>query len=170
MTKNARPNTEDWRELYQRIKEALQIFGEDEEAGVGDYFLIDDIIEPHTHLLQVQKLHMLRPEIMASAQRALRGFPDWQIKVFVIAQEEKTIIDSDNGLILRSDGIVDILIEHCSPRNIAAYGIKGAVAHPSIRVALATRPPSPRALPMLATSRRMKAPSASRVLNILRKK
>ncbi|MBX9777282.1 MAG: hypothetical protein K2Y71_23135 [Xanthobacteraceae bacterium] len=99
----------EWRELYQRIKGVLQIYGEDEEAGVGDYFLIDDIIDPNTHLLQIQKLHMLRPEIMNSVQRVLRGFPDWQIKVFVISPEEKTIIDPENGLLLRSDGIIDTL-------------------------------------------------------------
>lgn len=116
----------DWRELYRRIKNALQIFGEDEEAGVGDYFLIDDIIEPHTHLLQIQKLHMLRPEIIASAQRALRGFPDWQIKVFVIAPEEKTIIDSDNGLLLRSDGIVDILDRTLLPSKYRGLQYEGS--------------------------------------------
>jgi hypothetical protein len=52
---------------------------------------------------------MLRPAVMNSLQRALVGFPNWQIKVFVISPEEETIIDPENGLLLRSDGIIDTL-------------------------------------------------------------
>ena len=124
--KDEAKHKKEWRELYERIKDALQIFGEDEEAGVGDYFLIDDIIEPNTHLLQIQKLHMLRPEIMSSAQRVLREFPDWQIKVFVIAPEEKTIIDPENGLLLRSDGIVDTLDRTMLPSKYRGLQYEGS--------------------------------------------
>jgi hypothetical protein len=99
----------EWRELYGRIKGILQGFGKDEEAGGGDYFLIDDIIDPNTHLLEIHSLHMLRPEVIEPLQRVLLGFPDWQIEIFVITQDGKTIISPENGLILRSDGIIDTL-------------------------------------------------------------
>jgi hypothetical protein len=99
----------EWRELYARIKSALEIFGEDAEAGAGDYFLIDDIINPNTHLLEINRLHMLRPEVIEPLQRVLFGFPDWQIDIFVISAEDKTIISPESGLILRSDGIIDAL-------------------------------------------------------------
>ena len=99
----------EWRELYDRIKSVLRQFGVDHEAGAGDYSVVDDVIDPNTHLVEVNKLHMLRPEVMKSLQRVLVGFPDWQIKVFVLAPNEKTIISPDDGLLLRSDGIVDTL-------------------------------------------------------------
>jgi hypothetical protein len=124
--KDQAKHRKEWREIYERIKSALQRFGEDEEAGVGDYFVIDDIIEPNTHLLQIQRLHMLRPEIMSSLQRTLIGFPDWQIKVFVISPEEKTIIDPENGLLLRSDGIVDTLDRTMLPSKYRGLRYEGS--------------------------------------------
>jgi hypothetical protein len=99
----------EWHEVYKLIKAALQSFGKDEEAGAGDYFIIDDIIDPHTHLVEIHKLHMLRPEVMEPLQRVLIGFPDWQIHIFVVTPDGKTIISPENGLTLRSDGIIDTL-------------------------------------------------------------
>jgi len=99
----------EWRELYKLIKAALQSFGKDEEAGAGDYFIIDDIVDPHTHLVEIHKLHMLRPEVMEPLQHVLIGFPDWQIQIFVVTPDGKTIISPENGLTLRSDGIIDTL-------------------------------------------------------------
>jgi hypothetical protein len=116
----------EWRELYERITGVLQKFGANEEAGVGDYFVIDDIIDPYTHLLQIQRLHMLRPEIMSALQRVLVGFPDWQIKVFVISPEEKTIIDPENGLLLRSDGIIDTLDRTMLPPQYRSLQYEGS--------------------------------------------
>lgn len=99
----------EWRELYKRIKSVLRKFKEEAEGGVGDYFLIDEIVEPYVHFLELHKLHMLHPKIMNSLPPALAGFPHWQIKVLVVSMQEKTIIDPDNGLLIRSGGIVDIL-------------------------------------------------------------
>lgn len=126
-------HAKEWRELYERIRISLQKFGEDEEAGIGDYFLIDDIIEPNTHLLRIQKLHMLRPEVMSTIQRVLVGFPDWQIKVFVISPEEKTIIDPDNGLLIRSDGIIDILDRTLLPPQYRSLRYEGSRRRPDIK-------------------------------------
>ncbi|SRR5258705_6194421 len=112
---NTAKQKKEWRELYERIQGVLQQFGQDDCAG-GDYFLVDDIVDPNTHLLEIHRLHMLRPEIITSLQHLLIEFRDWQIEVYVVSPEEKTIISPENGLILRSDGIIDALDRTLLPR------------------------------------------------------
>jgi hypothetical protein len=123
--KDKTKHKKEWRELYDRIKGVLQRFGKDEAVG-GDYFLVDDIIDPNTHLVEIHELDMLRPEIMSSLQRALIGFPDWQVKVFVICPEEQTIISPENGLLLRSDGIVDTLDRTLLPAKYRGLRYEGS--------------------------------------------
>jgi hypothetical protein len=116
----------EWRELYDRIKEVLGKFGEDHEAGAGDYSVVDDVIDSNTHLVEINKLHMLRPEIMRSLQRVLIGSPGWQIKIFVLCPSENTIIDPENGLLLRSDGIVDTLDRTLLPAKYQGLRYEGS--------------------------------------------
>jgi hypothetical protein len=98
----------EWQELYQRTKRALAPFGKDDEAG-GDYFVIDLVPNEKVQMVELHRLHMLRPEIITSLHRLLVDFPDWQIEVFVMSPEENTVIDPESGLILRRDGIIDAL-------------------------------------------------------------
>jgi len=124
--KDGDKHKKDWRDLYKLIKAALQSFGKDEEAGVGDYFIIDDVVDPHTHLVEIHKLHMLRPEVMEPLQRVLIGFPDWQIQIFVVTPDGKTIISPENGLTLRSEGIIDTLDRTLLPREYQGLKYPGS--------------------------------------------
>jgi hypothetical protein len=98
----------EWQELYRLTKRALAPFGKDDEAG-GDYFVIDLFPNEKVQMIELHRLHMLRPEIITSLHRLLVDFPDWQIEVFVMSPEENTVIDPESGLILRRDGIIDAL-------------------------------------------------------------
>lgn len=98
----------EWKELYERTKRALQRFGRDDEAG-GDYFVINFVPVEKVQMVELHRLHMLRPEIIKSLHRLLAGFPDWQIEVYVLSPEENVVLDSESGLILRHDGIIDAL-------------------------------------------------------------
>jgi hypothetical protein len=98
----------EWQELYQRTKRVLEPFGTDDEAG-GDYFVIDLVPNEKVQMVELHRLHMLRPAIIKSLHNLLTDFPDWQIEVFVVSPEENTIIDPESGLILRRDGIIDAL-------------------------------------------------------------
>jgi hypothetical protein len=99
---------EEWQELYRLTKRALQPFGTDDEAG-GDYFVIDLVPNDKVQMVELHKLHMLRPQIIKSLHDLLADFPDWQIEVFVVSPEENVVIDPESGLILRPDGIIDAL-------------------------------------------------------------
>ena len=103
-----RVDEKEWKQLHERTKHVLQPFGEDDEAG-GDYFVIDFVPNEKVQMVELHRLHMLRPEIIKSLHSLLTDFPEWQIEVFVISPEEKVILDPESGLILRSDGIIDAL-------------------------------------------------------------
>jgi len=97
-----------WQELYKRTKAALQPFGTDDEAG-GDYFVMNFVPNENVQMVELHKLHMLRPQIIKSLQHVIADFADWQIEVFVLMPEEGVFIDPESGLILRRDGIIDAL-------------------------------------------------------------
>jgi len=103
-----------WKELYTRTKHALQPFGKDDEAG-GDYFVLDLVPNDNVQMVELHRLHMLRPAIIKSLQRLLLDFPDWQIEICAICPEERTIIDVEFGLILSSKGIIDALDRESLP-------------------------------------------------------
>ena len=71
----------------ERTKGALQRFGRDDEAG-GDYFVINLVPNDKVQMVELHRLHMLRPEIIKSLHRLLVEFPDWQIEVYVLSPEE----------------------------------------------------------------------------------
>jgi hypothetical protein len=98
----------EWKELYARTKRALEPFGTDDEAG-GDYFVINLVPNEKVQMVELHRLHMLRPQIIKSLHGLLVDFPDWQIEVFVLSPEENVVLDPESGLILRRDGIIDAL-------------------------------------------------------------
>ena len=103
-----------WKGVYQRTAHALQPFGKDDEAG-GDYFVIDLFPNEKVQMVELHRLHMLRPEVMTSLQQVLADFPDWTIEICAICPEEKTIIDVESGLVLHHDKIFDALDRESLP-------------------------------------------------------
>ena len=85
-----------WKELLERTRRALEPYGVDDEAG-GDYFVIDLVPNDNVQMVELHRLHMLRPHIIKALQKLLVDFPDWEIEVFVLSPEEKVIIDPDSG-------------------------------------------------------------------------
>jgi hypothetical protein len=104
----------EWSAIYKRTKRALQPFGEDDEAG-GDYFVIDLLPNDKVQMVELHRLHMLRPEIIKSLQGVLAESPDWRIEICAICPEEKTIIDVESGLILHHKEILDALDREALP-------------------------------------------------------
>jgi hypothetical protein len=114
-----------WRELHQRTKRALEPYGADDEAG-GDYFVIDLVPNDNVQMVEMHRLHMLRPHIIKSLQRVLVDFPDWEMEVFVISPEEKVILDPDSGLVLRANGIIDALDRSSLPEKYRDFVYEGS--------------------------------------------
>jgi len=97
----------EWREVHKRIKRALEPFGDD-DAG-GDYWVVDLVPISKIHMVELHRLHMLRPAIIKALHGLLLDFPDWQIEICAICMEEEIMIDVETGLILSKDGIIDAL-------------------------------------------------------------
>ena len=115
MKRTNEQHKKDWKELYKRTKGVLRQFGRDDEAG-GDYFVINLVPNDKVQMVELHRLHMLRPEIIKSLHRLLAEFPDWQIEVYVLSPEENVVLDPESGLVLRRDGIIDALDRSVLPK------------------------------------------------------
>ena len=113
--KHTEQHKKEWKELYERTKGELQRFGRNDEAG-GDYFVINLVPNDKVQMVELHRLHMLRPEIIKSLHGLLAAFPDWQIEVYVLSPEENVTIDPESGLILRRDVIIDALDREDLPK------------------------------------------------------
>jgi hypothetical protein len=60
-------------------------------------------------MVELHRLHMLRPAIINALHSVLFDFPEWRIEICAICMEEQVMIDVETGLILSKDGIMDAL-------------------------------------------------------------
>lgn len=72
-----------WGLLYDRISEVLRAFGTEDCCGRADYLLVDDNYGWTCHTVEIHKLHMLRPVIVAKLRKLLDDFPGWEIVIAV---------------------------------------------------------------------------------------
>jgi hypothetical protein len=115
MKRTNEQHKKEWKELYGLTKGVLRRFGRDDEAG-GDYFVINFVPNEKVQMVELHRLHMLQPEIIKALHHLLAEFPDWQIEVYVLSPEENVVLDSESGLILRRDGIIDALDRSVLPK------------------------------------------------------
>jgi hypothetical protein len=96
----------EWESLFRRIAALLKRFGTQDAFGRGDFLLVDDNYGWKLQKIEVQRLHMLRPEIVKNLRRLLREFPDWEITIAVdVPGTESTW--PNMGVIIRSHEVVD---------------------------------------------------------------
>lgn len=115
MKRTNEQHKKEWKELYERTKGALKRFGKDDEAG-GDYFVLNLVPNDKVQMVELHRLHMLRPEIIKLLHGLLAAFPDWQFEIYVLSPEENVVLDPESGLILRRDGIIDALDRTVLPK------------------------------------------------------
>lgn len=106
---------QEWDAFYQRLKDVLQPYGENAMEG-GDYFLVDENFGRYTHQIEMHELHMLRPHVIKAIQGVLVGHPDWEIEISVYIPEADIIIETNEGLTLHDDEIVDALDRSLLPK------------------------------------------------------
>lgn len=117
--------SQEWDELYARMKTILKKYGEDDIDG-GDYYLVDENFGRYAHQVEMHQLHMLRPEVIQSLQALLVDYPDWEIEVSVSVPEHDISIDPGEGLTLLDDGIVDALDRTLLPKEYQELRYEGA--------------------------------------------
>jgi hypothetical protein len=90
---------DEWTLLYDAIRKILQQFGEEDDGGdLKDYLLVDDNLGLWQHRIETSNPQMLRPLVIKFLQKALTGYPNWEI---VIAGGML------GGLVIRDDEIID---------------------------------------------------------------
>lgn len=114
-----------WELLYGKIISLLQKFGVEDQYGNGDYLVVNDNYGWRRHKIEVQKLHMLRPEIVKLLQLLLKDFADWDIGIAVdIPGTEKTW--PLMGLIIRRHEIIDGLLREYLPPDVRQFEYPGS--------------------------------------------
>ena len=98
----------DWQTLHDAITATLDRFGQKDDCGRGDYWLVDDNWGRWSHQLEFQNLALFKPHIIKALQDLLAPYPDWYIEIGV-AVPEKYGIWPGMGLIVYPDEIVDEL-------------------------------------------------------------
>jgi hypothetical protein len=72
-----------WGELYDGIRGVLQGFGIENPYGKEDYLVVDDNFGWFRHTVEIHKLKMLQPGIVAKLRALLERYPNWEIVIAV---------------------------------------------------------------------------------------
>lgn len=122
----------DWPILHDRVTEVLDRFGRKDPFGKGDYWLVDDNWGRWQQQVEIQNLNLLRPEVIASLQKVLIGYPDWRITVSVAIPGTKDTMPG-MGVIVYDDEIVDDLQRQYLPEQFRGIQYSGKVRAASPR-------------------------------------
>ena len=108
----------EWTLLYGAIREILQQFGEEDDGGDRkDYLLVDDNLGLWQHRAETSNPEMLRPLVIKLLQKALTGYPNWEI---VIAG------GIFGGVVIRDDEIIDGLRRENLPKEFQNIEYEGS--------------------------------------------
>jgi len=104
-----------WDKLYNKIKRVLSGFGVENAFGKADYLIVDDYYGWRRHTIEIHKLHMLRPAVVAALQALLDGFADWEIVVAVDVPGKETEWPP-MGLAITKEKVIDDLRREYLPQ------------------------------------------------------
>jgi hypothetical protein len=108
----------EWSALYDQIRGVLRQFGqEDDFPNVKDYLLVDDNLGLHQHRVETGRVELAKPVVVASLQKVLIGYPNWEI---VIA------LGRFGGLVIRDDEIIDGLQRQHLPEELQTIEYEGS--------------------------------------------
>jgi hypothetical protein len=110
-----------WQNLYNRVCDVLEQFGEEDSLKPGDYWVHDDYWGHPQVKIYINNLKLLEPNIIRSLQAILPEFPGWELvaAVCVRGEGEKW---PDMGLTIRAGEIVDNLQRRYFPEEFRAFG------------------------------------------------
>lgn len=100
----------EWERLHEEIDGVLRQYGQQDQFGKGDYWLVDDNWGNHQHKIEIQNPSLIRPQIISLLQRLLSQYADWEIVIGLYGPWPRM------GLIVHNDEIVDGLQRQHLPR------------------------------------------------------
>jgi len=109
-----------WETLYDGIVGVLKEFGIDDPFGNGDYLIVDDNYGHRRNIVEIHKLHMLRPEIANALRALLDNYPDWEIVIAVDIPGTETTWPR-MGLTIRKHEIIDGLQREFLPEDVRKF-------------------------------------------------
>lgn len=95
---------DEWKNLYDELRRALETLGIENAYGDADYWLVDDDYGDTTHKVCIHRKSFLKPVLISVIQKALQGFPRWRVMLqleFPIAG----VPDASSGLIVYPNSI-----------------------------------------------------------------
>lgn len=72
-----------WTALREQVLEALHYFGIEDHLGDADYLVVDDNYGWKRITIEIHKLHMLNPRVVAVLKQLVLLFPGWEIVIAV---------------------------------------------------------------------------------------
>lgn len=109
-----------WGALYDRLQPILQRYGSENHRSEADYWLLDENLGPLQHVIFINNLAMLQPQLVLELQALLPDFPSWEIVVTIATLKEVPPWPS-MGLYIRRHEVIDGLRREFFPpafRNI----------------------------------------------------
>ena len=96
----------EFKRCYIDMRETCKPYGENDNRGNGDYWVMDDDYGCRQHRLYINNLELLRTPLVEELYDLVRTkWPEWSI-MFIIAIEDHW---PDMGMIIEADGIKDDL-------------------------------------------------------------
>lgn len=94
----------EWEFLYAALGEVLRRFGVDDPYGDGDYWINDDNWGDHSCKVEVARAGFLTPELIASVQVTLQGYPSWRV-ILQVNEPVGPAPTSTASFTVRHDGV-----------------------------------------------------------------
>ena len=114
-----------WEQLYERLRALLLTLGSEDYRETADCWVDDDNLGTPQQKVYIRNLSLLRPAVVASLQRLLADFPEWEIMVGVSVPGQGRGWPS-MGLTIRAHEIVDGLQRQYFPKSSRILSMKAA--------------------------------------------
>ena len=114
-----------WQILYDRLQNILHRYGKEDFIAKADYWLLDDNWGPRQHMLYINSLKMLAPDIVNLMQSCLAEFPDWEI-VLSVALQGAGKSWPEMGIVIRAHEIIDDLKREYFPKEFQGIKYEGS--------------------------------------------
>ena len=116
----------EWVALYDRSRQVLLQFGEEDDPPERkDFLLVDDNLGLFQHRIETSNPELVKPVVINSLQKVLAGYPNWEI-VIALGSPEKEASRPGMCVVIRDDEIIDGLQRQYLPKEFEAIAYEGS--------------------------------------------